>query len=59
MIEVVYKEEKKEAVGNESFFQLPKNIRQIGEISAAYKIYMEDYVHTFMARIAGQEFIIL
>ena len=55
MIEVVYKEEKKEAVGNESFFQLPKNIRQIGEISAAYKIYMEDYVHTFMARIAGQE----
>lgn len=55
MIEVVYKEEKKEAVGNEAFFQLPKNIRQIGEISAAYKIYMEDYVHTFMARIAEQE----
>ena len=42
MIEVVYKEEKKEAVGNESFFQLPKNIRQIGEISASYIIYMEE-----------------
>lgn len=55
MIEVVYKEEKKEAVGNEVFFHLPKNIRQIGEISAGYKIYMEDYVHTFMMRAAEQE----
>ncbi len=55
MIEVVYKEEKKAAVGTESFFQLPKNIRQIGDISTSYKIYMEDYVHTFMARIPEQE----
>ncbi|MCI9547398.1 MAG: LysM peptidoglycan-binding domain-containing protein [Lachnospiraceae bacterium] len=54
MIEVVYKEEKKEAVGNEGFFRIPKNIRQIGEISAAHKIYMEDYAHTFLVRIADQ-----
>ncbi len=54
MIEIVYKEEKKEAVGNEGFFRIPKNIRQIGEISAAHKIYMEDYAHTFLARIAEQ-----
>lgn len=54
MIEVVYKEEKKEAAGNEGFFRIPKNIRQIGEISAVHKIYMEDYAHTFLARIAEQ-----
>ena len=54
MIEVVYEEEKKEAVGNESFFRIPKNIRQIGEISAAHKIYMEDYAHTFLVKIAEQ-----
>lgn len=54
MIEVVYKEEKKEAVGNEGFFHIPKNIRQIGEVSPAHKIYMEDYAHTFLVRIAQQ-----
>ncbi len=54
MIEIVYEEEKKEAVGNESFFRIPKNIRQIGEISAAHKIYMEDYAHTFLVKIAEQ-----
>lgn len=54
MIEVVYEKEKKEAVGNESFFRIPKNIRQIGEISAAHKIYMEDYAHTFLVKIAEQ-----
>lgn len=54
MIEVVYKEEKKEAVGNEGFFHIPKNIRQIGEVSPSHKIYMEDYAHTFLVRIAQQ-----
>lgn len=54
MIEVVYKEEKKEAVGNEGFFHIPKNIRQIGEVNPAHKIYMEDYAHTFLVRIAEQ-----
>ena len=30
MIEVIYKDEKQEARGNEGIFELPKNIRQIG-----------------------------
>ena len=51
MIEIVYKEEKKEANGNQSFFHLPKNIRQIGECKGSRKIYMEDYVYTFLRRM--------
>lgn len=51
MIEIVYKEEKKEANGNEEFFYLPKNIRQIGEIKGVRKIYVEDYVYTFLKRM--------
>lgn len=31
--------------------QIPKNVMQIGEISAHTKIYMEDYVHTFVEKI--------
>ena len=31
--------------------QIPKNVMQIGEIGAHTKIYMEDYVHTFVERI--------
>lgn len=30
--------------------QIPKNVMQIGEINAHTKIYMEDYVHTFLER---------
>lgn len=50
MIEVIYKEEKKEPKGNEGVFRLPKNIRQIGLLSEHYKIYMEDYVSTFLKK---------
>ena len=32
MIEVIYKDEKQEAKGNEGVFSVPKNIRQIGMI---------------------------
>lgn len=52
MIEVIYKEEKKEATGNEEFFRVPRNIRQIGEIKGNHKIYMEDYVDTFLERLS-------
>lgn len=52
MIEIVYKEDKSKAKGNEEFFYLPKNIRQIGEIGGARKIYMEDYVYTFLRRMS-------
>lgn len=30
--------------------QIPKNVMQIGEVNAHTKIYMEDYVHTFLER---------
>ena len=53
MIEVIYKDEKQEAKGNESIFSVPKNIRQIGQTSEDYRIYMEDYVYTFLGRTAG------
>lgn len=52
MIEVIYKEEKS---GEETGFgfYLPKNIRQIGLIHENYRIYMEDYVYTFLGKIAA------
>ncbi len=52
MIEVIYKEEKQEAKGNEGVFTIPRNIRQIGLISEDYRIYVEDYVYTFLERFA-------
>ena len=48
MIEIIYKEEQKKAEGNEEFFEVPKNIRQIGEIKGHQKIYIEDYAYTFL-----------
>lgn len=53
MIEVIYKDEKQEAKGNEGIFSVPKNIRQIGQANDDYRIYMEDYVYTFLGREAG------
>lgn len=55
MIEVIYKEENQEAQDGEGTFGLPKNIRQIGLIRDDYKIYMEDYVYTFLVRLARAE----
>lgn len=54
MIEVIYKEEKKEEE-NEGMFSLPRNIRQIGLSGGNYRIYVEDYVYTFLIRLAGAE----
>ena len=51
MIEIVYKEEKKKQMEMKNFFYLPKNIRQIGEIKGVRKIYVEDYVYTFLKRM--------
>lgn len=55
MIEVIYKDEKQEAKGNEGIFSVPKNIRQIGQIRDGFRIYMEDYVYTFLTKTAGME----
>lgn len=53
MIEVIYKDENQDAKGDEGVFSVPKNIRQIGMISEDYRIYMEDYVYTFLRKAAG------
>ena len=42
MIEVIYEKEKEKAEGNQAFFRIPNNIRQIGEIQGNQKIYIED-----------------
>lgn len=47
MIEIVYKENKEQANGNEGYFHLPKNIRQVGDTNGRERIYLEDYVGTF------------
>lgn len=52
MIEIIYKEEQKKADGNEQFFRIPNNIRQIGEIRGQQKIYIEDYAYTFLKKIS-------
>ena len=51
MIEVIYKDEKQTAKGNEESFNLPKNIRQIGIPNEKYRIYIEDYVYTFLNKM--------
>ena len=55
MIEVVYKEEKQEAKNGENLFNLPRNIRQVGLTMGNMRIYIEDYVYTFLTRLARNE----
>lgn len=54
MIEVIYKEEQQEAKGNKGMFSIPRNIRQIGLSCDNYRIYVEDYVYTFLGKIAAK-----
>ena len=53
MIEIVYEKEKQKSEGNESFFRIPNNIRQIGEVGGIQKIYIEDYAYTYLCRISS------
>ena len=55
MIEVIYKDESQEGQNGEEPFGLPRNIRQIGLVAEDYRIYMEDYVYTFLVRLARTE----
>ena len=48
MIEIVYEKEKQKPDGNEGYFRIPNNIRQIGEITGTQKIYIEDYAYTYL-----------
>ena len=54
MIEIVYEKEKQKSEGNESFFRIPNNIRQIGEVGGVQKIYIEDYAYTYLCRISSE-----
>lgn len=51
MIELIYNEEKGLA-SEAADFREPKNLRQVGESPEHKKIYMEDYVHTFLKQYA-------
>ena len=63
MIEIVYKENKEQANGNEGYFHLPKNIRQVGDTNGRERIYLEDYVGTFLKKYfsapEGRNFLLL
>ena len=52
MIEVIYKEEKMIADEETGSFSIPRNIRQVGLIGDSFRIYMEDYVYTFLKRLS-------
>ena len=54
MIEIVYKEDSKENKV-ERQLTLPKNIRQVGEPELGRKIYIEDYVTTYLQQYAKEE----
>ncbi|MDO5135182.1 MAG: LysM peptidoglycan-binding domain-containing protein [Eubacteriales bacterium] len=55
MIEVIYQDEKQGAKGGDGGFSIPRNIRQIGLIGGNSRIYMEDYVYTFLVRLSDAE----
>ncbi len=51
MIEVVYNEKKKATSEQGACLKIPKNIRQIGQIDDSKKVYMEDYVITYVHQL--------
>lgn len=55
MIEIIYKDEKKETENGENVFTLPRNIRQVGLTTGNIRIYIEDYVYTFLIRLTQSE----
>ena len=55
MIEVIYKEETAEQDGVQETFSMPRNVRQIGLANGNYRIYVEDYVYTFLKRLSEEE----
>ncbi len=50
MIEIV-----KEGTENERKREIPKNVRQMGEVRGNVRIYMEDYITTFMKQISTRD----
>ncbi len=59
MIETIYSNESGEGGISgrvQPVFKMPKNVRQIGKSNANKKIYVEDYVMTFIKQLAGGDF---
>lgn len=54
MIELIYNEEEKYITG-EGKLSEPKNVKQIGEPREYKKIFLEDYVHTFLQQYAKEK----
>ena len=52
MIEVIYKEDKEDQETVQEPFSMPRNVRQIGLTNGDYRIYVEDYVYTFLSSLA-------
>lgn len=59
MIETVYSNDNLEdnrAKRGQAAFRMPKNVRQIGKSNATKKIYVEDYVITYIKQLVGGDF---
>ena len=58
MIETIYSNENGEGSQGkvQASFRMPKNVRQIGKSSTVKKIYIEDYVMTYVKQLAGGDF---
>lgn len=52
MVEVIYNEKNAETTKTENLIRLPKNIRQVGVAGNHLKIYMEDYVQSYIRRFS-------
>ena len=55
MIEVIYKEDKEDQGTVQEPFSMPRNVRQIGLANGDYRIYIEDYVYTFLKKTAEKK----
>lgn len=54
MIEIVYDEDRSKINAEQrKNYELPKNIRQVGNAPGNYKIYVEDYVMTYLRKVAA------
>ena len=52
MIEVIYNQEEQRSNSKEIPIKLPRNIRQIGSPNPYHRIYIEDYVITYLNKLA-------
>jgi LysM repeat protein len=59
VIETIYSNESGEANSAnkvQASFKMPKNVRQVGKSNPSKKIYVEDYVMTYIKQLAGGDF---